>query len=88
MLYKIVSQAIVNPDQVTYPNMMELFESLGVETERSDMSFSVSLDKGKGYEWGTKNGLSSLFSQKQNLLNPYFYGMIREINKFKSDADR
>ncbi|GFP93522.1 hypothetical protein PHJA_001496600 [Phtheirospermum japonicum] len=33
---------------VTYPNMMELFESLGVDMEPSDMSFSVRLADGQG----------------------------------------
>lgn len=74
--------------QVTYPNMMEFFESLGVEMELSDMSFSVSLDKGRGCEWGSRNGLSGLFAQKRNALNPYFWQMIREIVKFKDDAIR
>ncbi|XP_042405566.1 uncharacterized protein LOC121995859 [Zingiber officinale] len=73
-------------NRVTYPNMMELFESLGVETEVSDMSFAVSLDDGKGYEWGSRNGFSSLFSQKVNLLNPYFWRMIQELVKFKGDV--
>ncbi|GMN53353.1 hypothetical protein TIFTF001_022497 [Ficus carica] len=73
-------------NRVTYPNMMELFERLGVEMETSDMSFSVSLDKGKECEWGSRNGLSSLFAQKRNLFNPYFYQMIREILKFKDDV--
>ncbi|KAK2643728.1 hypothetical protein Ddye_018923 [Dipteronia dyeriana] len=71
---------------VTCPNVMELFESLGVEMETSDMSFSVSLDKGQGCEWGTRNGFSSLFSQKKNLFNPYFWQMLRDINKFEEDA--
>lgn len=74
--------------QVTYPNMMEFFESLGVDMELSDMSFAVSLDKGRGYEWGSRNGLSGLFAQKTNALNPYFWQMIREIIKFKDDAIR
>ena len=74
--------------QVTYPNMMELFENLGVDMELSDMSFSVSLDKGKGCEWGSRNGLSSLFAQKKNVLNPKFWQMIREIVKFKADVIR
>ena len=74
--------------QETYPNMMELFERLGVDMETSDMSFSVSLEKGKGCEWGSRNGLSSLFAQKRNLFNPYFYQMIREILKFKDDVLR
>ncbi|KAJ4722776.1 Cyclopropane-fatty-acyl-phospholipid synthase [Melia azedarach] len=75
-------------NRVTYPNMMEFFESLGVDMEISDMSFSVSLDKGQGCEWGSRNGLSSLFAQKKNVLNPYFWQMIREIVKFKDDVLR
>lgn len=74
--------------QVTYPNMMDFFESLGVDMEASDMSFSVSLDKGQGCEWGSLNGLSSLFAQKKNAVNPYFWQMLREIVKFKHDALR
>ncbi|KAL0284757.1 UNVERIFIED_CONTAM: Tuberculostearic acid methyltransferase UfaA1 [Sesamum calycinum] len=69
-----------------YPDTMELFENLGVDRELSDLSFSVSLDEGQGCEWGTRNGLSSLFAQKTNVLNPYFWNMIREIIKFKDDA--
>ncbi|KAH9681785.1 Amino oxidase domain-containing protein [Citrus sinensis] len=44
-------------NRVTYPNMMEFFESLGVDMEISDMSFSVSLDKGQGCEWSSRNGI-------------------------------
>ncbi|KAK8548667.1 hypothetical protein V6N12_061575 [Hibiscus sabdariffa] len=73
-------------NRVTYPNMMEFFESLGIDMEPSDMSFSVSLDQGRGCEWGSRNGFSSLFAQKSNLFNPYFWQMIREIIKFKNDV--
>ncbi|CAA0818685.1 Cyclopropane-fatty-acyl-phospholipid synthase, partial [Striga hermonthica] len=73
-------------NRVTYPNMMEFFESLGVDMELSDMSFAVSLDKGQGCEWGSRNGLSSLFAQKKNVLNPFFWKMIQEIVKFKDDV--
>ena len=72
--------------QVTYPNMMELFESLGIEMENSDMSFSVSLDNGHGCEWGSRTGLSGLFAQKSNAINPYFWKMIQEIFKFKTEV--
>ncbi|XP_049931110.1 uncharacterized protein LOC116267227 isoform X2 [Nymphaea colorata] len=73
---------------VTYPNMMELFENLGVNVQRSDMSFSVSLDEGRTCEWGSRNGLSSLFAQKKNAFRPSFYRMLREIIKFKRDVLR
>ncbi|KAL9140303.1 hypothetical protein ABFS82_14G027600 [Erythranthe guttata] len=73
-------------NRVTYPNMMEFFETLGVEMEISDMSFSVSLDKGQGCEWGSRTGFSGLFAQKKNAINPYFWKMIKEILKFKDDV--
>lgn len=69
-----------------YPDVIELFESVGVDMDVSDNSFSVSLDEGRGFEWGTRNGLSSLFAQKKNLLNPCFWKMSIEIIKFKKDA--
>ncbi|CAJ2673794.1 unnamed protein product [Trifolium pratense] len=75
---------LLNP--VNYPNIMELFESLGVDVKLSYLSTSVSLDNGHGYEWGTQNGFSSLFSQKRNVFNPYFLQMIREVHKFKEDV--
>ncbi|KAL8491082.1 hypothetical protein ACS0TY_022926 [Phlomoides rotata] len=73
-------------NRVTYPNMMEFFENLGVDMELSDMSLSVSLDKGQGCEWGSRTGFSGLFAQKKNILNPYFWNMIREIIIFKNDV--
>ncbi|WMV48065.1 hypothetical protein MTR67_041450 [Solanum verrucosum] len=42
----------------------------------------------RGCEWGTRNGFSSLFAQKKNVLNPYFWQMIREIIRFKQDVIR
>ncbi|KAL0456950.1 UNVERIFIED_CONTAM: putative fatty acid methyltransferase [Sesamum latifolium] len=72
--------------RVMHPEMIELLESLGVDWELCDMSFSVSLDEGQGCEWGTRNGVSSLFARKTNVLNPYFWNMIKEIVKFKNDA--
>ncbi|XP_040375123.1 uncharacterized protein LOC112196848 isoform X2 [Rosa chinensis] len=72
-------------NHVMYPNMMEFFENLGVDMETCDMSFSVSLDKGRGCEWGSRNSFSSLFAEKKNLFNPYFWKMLQEITKFKHD---
>uniref|UniRef100_A0A8R7P9E2 Amine oxidase domain-containing protein n=1 Tax=Triticum urartu TaxID=4572 RepID=A0A8R7P9E2_TRIUA len=75
-------------NRVTYPNMLEWFEELGVEMEISDMSLSVStqLSGGGRCEWGSRNGLSGLLAQKSNALRPAFWHMIREILKFKEDA--
>ncbi|GKV19104.1 hypothetical protein SLEP1_g29401 [Rubroshorea leprosula] len=44
-------------NSVTYPNMVEMFESLGVDVEASNMSFSVSLHK---VQWHSSNRCSYL----------------------------
>lgn len=71
-------------NRVTYPNMLNFFEEIGVEMEESDMSFSVSLDS---CEWGS-NSLGGLFAQKRNIVNPYFFQMLKEIIRFKEDVLR
>ncbi|CAM9582314.1 unnamed protein product, partial [Laminaria digitata] len=71
-------------NEENYPNMVRLFEELGVGAERTDMSFSVSLDGG-AVEWGSQ-GLSSLFARKRNAFSPGFYGMLREMGRFNREA--
>ena len=46
----------------TYPNLVKFFKKLGVETIETDMSFGVSLGKGK-FEFSSDN----VFIQKRNL---------------------
>ncbi|TVU25501.1 hypothetical protein EJB05_28000 [Eragrostis curvula] len=77
---------VFNP--VTSPNMMEWFQGLGLEMDTSDMSFSASLrlNNGKGFEWGSRNGMSSVLVQKSNFLSPRFWLLIHEILKFKNHA--
>ncbi|XP_047982787.1 uncharacterized protein LOC125223613 [Salvia hispanica] len=69
--------------RVMYPEVMELLESIGVDTEASDVSYSVSFDD---VEWGAGNGLSALFARKWNMFSPWFWKMIWEIIKFGDDA--
>ncbi|KAL2611930.1 hypothetical protein R1flu_023622 [Riccia fluitans] len=72
-------------NQVTYPNMVAFFNEIGVEMEKSNMSFSISLDGGKGCEWGSSS-VGGLFAQKTNAINPFFWNMIREMLRFKADV--
>jgi len=67
-------------NELNYPNLTALFDHLGVRTNVSDMSFALSLDRGK-LEWGG-DSLSTLFAQKRNLLRPSFLLMLREILRF------
>lgn len=68
----------------TYPNLTALFRHLGVETEASDMSFSVSLDEGRLEYAGTN--LDALFAQRRNLLSPRFWSMLRDLIRFYRTA--
>lgn len=67
--------------------MVTFFEEIGVDMEASDMSFAVSLDEGKGCEWASTS-LGGLFAQKRNAVNPFFWGMIREMVLFEKDVLR
>src|SRR3984885_11663780 len=73
-------------NEATYPNLTALFRHLGVATHPSEMSFAVSLDDGRIEYAGTN--LASIFAQKINLLRPEFWGMLREILRFFSEAQR
>ena len=70
----------------TYPNLIALFEELGVASHRSDMSFSVSIDDGR-LEWAGTN-LNTVFAQRRNALSPTFLGMLRDIMRFNAAAER
>jgi len=71
-------------NELTYPNLIQLFKQLEVETYASEMSFSVQLPQ-QDIEWAGTN-LSTVFGQKRNLLRPRFLGMLREIMHFNGHA--
>jgi predicted NAD/FAD-binding protein len=67
-----------------YPGLVRLFESLGVATKASDMSFSVS-DDDSGIEWrGTS--LTTLFAQRRNAVRPAFLRMLADVVRFNRAA--
>ncbi|MFO1162712.1 MAG: FAD-dependent oxidoreductase [Reyranellaceae bacterium] len=62
-----------------YPNLVALFDHLGVLTEASDMSFAVSLDSGR-FEYGSSYG--GYLGQRRNLARPSFLRMTHDILRF------
>jgi predicted NAD/FAD-binding protein len=70
----------------TYPNLVQLFADLGVETVATDMSFSVKLPlAGRELEWAGGN-LDAVFAQRRNLCSPRFIRMLRDILRFNRQA--
>jgi predicted NAD/FAD-binding protein len=61
-------------------------DALDVDTEPSDMSFSLSMDGGK-LEWASHD-LSTIFVQKRNLLSPTFLRMIYDVIRFGCEAPK
>lgn len=68
----------------TYPHLIALFDSLGVPTAGSDMSFSVSVGP-HDFEWCGSN-LAALFAQPANALSPRFWSMLADIMRFNRQA--
>ncbi len=75
-------------NEKTYPNLIKLFSDLGVETAKSEMSFSVQVTHAVGagkLEWGGSS-LNSVFAQRRNLFNPSFLTMLLDLRRFNALA--
>jgi predicted NAD/FAD-binding protein len=68
----------------TYPRFIALLDELGVASQPSNMSFSVSCER-TGLEYNGTS-LNALFAQRRNLVNPTFLGMIADILRFNRQA--
>ncbi|HEY1253756.1 MAG TPA: FAD-dependent oxidoreductase [Terracidiphilus sp.] len=76
---------IVHNDR-TYPDLVRLLSELGVETQPSDMSFSVS-NRQTGFEYSSR-GINGFFAQRCNLMRPEHYLLLAEILRFNRTAPK
>lgn len=67
-------------NQRNYPNLVSLFEYLGVPTRWSDMSFGFSLNRG-AMEYACDD-LGKIFAQRWRVLDPRFLQTFRQILRF------
>lgn len=78
-LYAIDTGFIVFNDW-TYPNFIKLMNKIAVQSQATEMSFSVkNLSQNLEYNGNT---LNSLFAQRRNLIRPRFWRIVRDILKF------
>ena len=70
----------------TYPNLIKFFKENDIQIEKSNMSFSVSVDN-TNFEYCGK-GLSGIFSNRSNLVNLNFLKMFFDIIKFYKKCDQ
>ena len=64
----------------TYPNFIKLMQTIGVQTQETEMSFSVKNLKTKMEYNG--NTINSLFAQRRNIFSPSFWRLVLDIVKF------
>ena len=69
----------------TYPNLIKFFNENKIEIEKSDMSFSVSVNNTRFEYCG--RGLNGIFSNRSNLINFKFLRMFSDIIKFYKKCD-
>ncbi len=82
-----IDSGFIVHNRTTYPNLIRLFAELGVETQPSDMTMSVSC-AGCGLEYSGGDGLRGLFAQPRNVTNPQFLGLLAQISAFHRRARR
>ena len=68
----------------TYPNFIELMDELGVDSQPTEMSFSVRCEN-TGIEYGGNN-LNTMFAQRRNIFRPSFRKMIKDILRFNRES--
>jgi predicted NAD/FAD-binding protein len=79
-----VDMGFIVYNEANYPNLVALFDHLGVPTKPTDMGFAVSLQNG-ALEYGGDN-VFSLFAQWRNLVRPRFWSMLSDLARFYRDA--
>jgi predicted NAD/FAD-binding protein len=74
-------------NNATYPSLLRLFAELGVTTQPTEMSMSVSCD-GCGLEYAGGRGVGGILAQPRALAKPAFVRMLREVPRFHRAARR
>ena len=82
--YSVETGFIVLNDK-NYPIFTSLLKHLNIGVNNSSMSFSVSVDKGQ-FEYSSS--YIGLLGQTKNIIDPKYWGMLRDINYFYTNAVR
>ncbi len=82
-VWPIDSGFIVHNDR-TYPNLIRLFQELGVESLGSEMSWGVTA-KGGRFEYSS-NGLNGFFAKRDRIFAPSQWRLLADILRFNREA--
>ena len=82
-----IDSGFIVHNEGTYPNLIRLFGELGVATQPTEMSMSITCE-GCGLEYAGARGLSGLFAQARLAGNPAYLRMLGEVKRFHAHARR
>jgi uncharacterized protein len=82
-----IDSGFIVHNERTYPNLIRLFGELGVATQPTEMSMSITCE-GCGLEYAGARGLSGLFAQARLAGNPAYLRMLGEVKRFHAHARR
>ena len=82
-----IDSGFIVHNERTYPNLLRLFAELGVATQPTEMSMSISC-AGCGLEYAGARGLSGLFAQPRRVGNPAYLRLLGEVKRFHAHARR
>ena len=71
-----------------YPNLCALFEYLGVQTEKSDMSFGVDIKNTGATPPRLQYSSDTVFTRPENLISKTYWRMLFDIARFNITAQR
>jgi predicted NAD/FAD-binding protein len=82
-----VDSGFIVHNRATYPTLLRLFAELGVATQESDMSMSISCG-GCGLEYAGGRGLSGLLPSARSVTRGRYLRMLTEVKRFHRQAKR
>ena len=81
-----VDSGFIVYNENTYPNFIKILQKLKVESQKTQMGFSVkSIRNNLEY---SGNSLGSMFSQRSNIFKPSFLIMLKNILRFNKEAEK
>jgi predicted NAD/FAD-binding protein len=86
-LERAVDSGFIVFNERTYPMLCRLFDELGIASQQSEMSLSISCDA-CGLEYSGGQGPRGLFAQPRNLMSPRFLKLAAQIPRFHRAARR
>lgn len=82
-----VDSGFIVHNERTYPHLLRLFRELGVTTQPTEMSMSISCE-GCGLEYAGARGLSGLFAQPRRAGHLPYLRLLAQVKRFHGAARR